>query len=49
MTSVKIPGVSIGYVSDLGLSTAFLGLMILAVAEVMHHGVRLQEEQDLTV
>jgi hypothetical protein len=47
--NVKIDGALVGYVSDLGLSTAFLGLMILAVAEVMRHGVMLQEEQDLTV
>ncbi|MEX0974699.1 MAG: DUF2975 domain-containing protein, partial [Bacillota bacterium] len=48
-SNVKVPGIQIGYVSDLGLSTAFLGLMILAVAEVMRHGVKLQEDQDLTV
>lgn len=47
--NVRIPGTQVGYVSDLGLSTAFLGIMILAVAEVMSHGVKLQEDQDLTV
>lgn len=47
--NVEIPGVQIGYGTDLGLSIAFLGLAVLAVAEVMMHGVRLQEDQDLTV
>ena len=47
--NVAVPGVNVAYRSDLGLSTAFLGLMILAVAEVMRHGVKLQEDQDLTV
>ncbi len=47
--NVKVPGAQLMYGSDLGLSTAFIGLMVLAVAEVMRHGVRLQEEQDLTV
>lgn len=49
VANVKVPGVNIGYGSDLGLSTAFLAVMILAVAEVMRRGVNLQEEQDLTV
>ncbi len=47
--SVRISGAQVGYLSDLGLSTAFLGIMILAMAEVMRHGVKLQEDQDLTV
>jgi len=49
MSNVALPGAKLGYATDLGLSTAFLGMMILAVAEVMRHGVTLQEEQDLTV
>lgn len=47
--SVRISGAQVGYLSDLGLSTAFLGIMILAMAEVVRHGVKLQEDQDLTV
>ena len=47
--NVTIPGAQVSYRSDMGLSTLFLGLMILAVAEVMRHGVKLQEDQDLTV
>ncbi|MGI6631428.1 MAG: DUF2975 domain-containing protein [Bacillota bacterium] len=47
--NVRITGAQVGYVSDLGVSTIFLGIMILAVAEVMRHGVKLQEDQDLTV
>jgi hypothetical protein len=47
--NVSIPGIHVGYMTDLGVSTAFLGVMILGVAEVMRHGVKLQEEQDLTV
>ncbi|MGE5580500.1 MAG: DUF2975 domain-containing protein [Bacillota bacterium] len=48
-SNVQLPGAVIRYATDLGLSTAFLGIMILAVAEVMRHGVALQEDQDLTV
>jgi hypothetical protein len=47
--NVKVPGAQLMYGSDLGLSIGFIGLMVLAGAEVMRHGVRLQEEQDLTV
>lgn len=47
--NVRITGAQVGYLSDLGISTAFLGIIILAVAEVMRRGVILQEEQDLTV
>ena len=47
--NIKVPGVNVMYGTDLGLSIAFIGLMILAVAEVVRHGVKLQEEQDLTV
>lgn len=47
--NVKVPGIEVMYVTDLGLATAFIGLMVLAVAEVVRHGVRLQDDQDLTV
>jgi hypothetical protein len=47
--NLKVPGIEVMYRTDLGLATAFIGLMVLAVAEVMRHGVRLQDDQDLTV
>lgn len=49
VNNVHIAGIQVGYATDLGLSTTFLGLMILAFAEVMRHGAKLQEEQDLVV
>ncbi len=46
-SNVKIPNVRVGYVSDLGLSTAFLGLMVLAVAEVMRTGSSCRKSRTL--
>ena len=43
------PDASVGVSLNLNLATVIIGLIILAIAEAFQAGVRLQQEQDLTV
>jgi hypothetical protein len=43
------PDASVGVGLNLNLATVIVGLIILAIAEAFEAGVRLQQEQDLTV
>lgn len=43
------PAASVGVSLNLNLATVVVGLIILAIAEAFEAGVRLQQEQDLTV
>lgn len=53
-TAMQIEGlerISSGFILNIGFfkSLAFLGLMVLLVANAFEHGVRLKEEQELTI
>lgn len=49
MDDVKVLGADVGIKVSLGLEIIGMGLLILLLAEIFRHGVRLQEEHDLTV
>jgi len=47
--NIMIQGVELSYRSSLHLSSIFMGLVILILAEVFWYGASLQEDQNLTV
>ena len=49
LDNVSSSGLDIDYHFDLNLGAVFVGLIILALAEVFRHGTSLQAESDLTV
>ncbi|MDF1594839.1 MAG: DUF2975 domain-containing protein [Acidimicrobiia bacterium] len=49
LNSISSTGLDIDYHFDLNLAAVFVGLIILALAEVFRHGTALQADADLTV